>query len=47
MRLQGTEVEIQKMLDFLRREKGSEILEISRPYKDRNGVTARVYITFR
>jgi len=47
MRLQGTEIEITRMLDFLRSEKGSQILEISRPYKDRNAETYRVYITFR
>jgi len=47
MRLQGTEIEITRMLDLLRSEKGSQILEISRPYKDRNAETYRVYITFR
>lgn len=47
IRLQGTELQITQMLDFLKSELGSRIQEISRLYKDRNADTYRVYITLR
>ena len=48
IRLEGTEDQINEMLDFFKKEFGNRIEQISRPYKNRNAATIyRVYITLR
>lgn len=49
IRLEGTQDQISRMLDFFRKELGSECIEqISKPYKNRNAATTyRVYVTLR
>lgn len=44
MRLEGLENELHTMIDSLK-EKGFEILEVSKPYPNRNSKLVRIYVT--
>ncbi len=44
IRLQGTEAQLNEMLEILKAQLGSRIQSISAPYKDRTGINYRVYV---